>query len=125
LQPISVSAEGCHHRGLQRAGRSDDLRDGTGMLSDTIQQTFQRQSTGIIALQFLRHVLNGRHHVGAILKTRFSQFAGHASCHQEDACRLEQRLDDEAEAVVTQSEAFVLQDPSIAALDGPAPFAQP
>jgi hypothetical protein len=68
LQPISVSAEGCHHRGLQRAGRSDDLRDGTGMLSDTIQQTFQRQSTGIIALQFLRHVLNGRHHVGAILK---------------------------------------------------------
>jgi hypothetical protein len=34
-------------------------------------------------------------------------------------------LYDEAEPVIAQRQAFVLQDPSIAALDGPAPLAQP
>jgi hypothetical protein len=57
-------------------------------------------------------------------KRRFSQFAGHASCNQENAGGLEQGLDDEAEAVVPQSEALVLQDPGIAAFDRPAPLAQ-
>jgi hypothetical protein len=58
------------------------------------------------------------------LKRRFSQFLCHASCNQKDACGLEQGLNDEAEAVVAQSETLVLQDPCIAALDRPAPFAQ-
>src|SRR4051794_41616346 len=58
------------------------------------------------------------------LKRRFSQFAGDASCNQEDACGLEQGLDDEAEPVIAEGEALVLQDPGVGALDRPAPLAQ-
>src|SRR4051812_17680725 len=60
----------------------------------------------------------GRH------KKRFSQFAGDASCKQEDACGLEQGLDDEAEPVIAEGEALVLQHPGVGALDRPAPLAQ-
>lgn len=58
-------------------------------------------------------------------KRRFSQFAGEASCNQECTSGLEQRLDDEAEPIITQGETFVLQHPSVAALHRPAPLAQP
>src|SRR3954449_10098797 len=58
------------------------------------------------------------------LQKRFSQFASHASCNQEDACGLEQGLDDEAEPVIAQGEALVLQNPGVGALDRPAPLAQ-
>ena len=34
-------------------------------------------------------------------KRRFSQFASHASCNHEDACGLQQGLDDETEPVIT------------------------
>src|SRR5215207_8575493 len=57
-------------------------------------------------------------------KRRFSELAREASCNQEDACALQQRLDDEAEPVIAQGQALVLKHPSVAALDGPAPLAQ-
>src|SRR5215207_9833730 len=57
-------------------------------------------------------------------KRRFSELAGEASCNQEDACALKQRLDDEAKPVIAQGQALVLQHPSVAALDRPAPLAQ-
>ena len=57
-------------------------------------------------------------------KSRFSELAGEPPCNQEYAGGLEQRLDDEAEPVIAQSEAPVLQHPGVAALDGPAPLAQ-
>ena len=40
----------------------------------------------------------------------FSQFASQAWCNQEDAGRLKQGLDDEAETVIAQGQALVLQD---------------
>ncbi len=54
-----------------------------------------------------------------------SQFTGEASCNQEYACGLEHGLDDEAEPVVAQGQALVLQHPSIAAFYRPALLAQP
>src|SRR3712207_9349426 len=57
-------------------------------------------------------------------KSRFSEFAGEAACNQEYAGALQQGLDDEAEPIVAQSEAPVLQHPGVAALDRPAPLAQ-
>ena len=59
------------------------------------------------------------------LKRRFSELASEAVCNQEDACALEQRLDDEPEPVIAQGEPLVLQHPRVAALNGPAPLAQP
>src|SRR6187401_1629747 len=50
-------------------------------------------------------------------KRRFSELTGEAVCNQEYASGLEQRLDDEAEPVVAQSQAPVFQDPGIAAFD--------
>jgi hypothetical protein len=44
-----------------------------------------------------------------ILKTRFSQFAREPLRNQEYASRLDQRLDDEAEPVIAQREALILQ----------------
>jgi hypothetical protein len=55
---------------------------------------------------------------------RLSQFPGEASCNQEETGGLEQGLDDEALAVVTERQALVLQDPGVAALDRPAALAQ-
>ena len=55
----------------------------------------------------------------------FSQLVRHASRNQEDARRLKQRLDDEAAPVISEGEALVLQAPGIAALDRPAPLAEP
>src|SRR5215207_6347426 len=57
-------------------------------------------------------------------KRRFSELAREASCNQEDACALQERLDDEAEPVIAQGQALVLKHPSVAALDRPAPLAQ-
>src|SRR3954471_7345318 len=57
-------------------------------------------------------------------KRRFSELTGEAVCNQEYAGGLEQRLDDEAEPVVAQSQAPVFQDPGIAAFDRPAALAQ-
>jgi hypothetical protein len=57
-------------------------------------------------------------------KRRFSELAGEAFCNQEDACALQQRLDDEAKPVIAQGQALVLQHPSVAALDRPAALAQ-
>src|SRR4051795_11619078 len=57
-------------------------------------------------------------------KRRFSELTGEAVCNQEYASGLEQRLDDEAEPVVAQSQAPVFQDPGVAAFDRPAPLAQ-
>jgi hypothetical protein len=48
-----------------------------------------------------------------------------AACNQEYAGGLEQRLDDEAEPVIAQREALVLQYPGIAAFDRPAALAEP
>jgi len=48
----------------------------------------------------------------------------HAACNHEYAGGLEQGLYDEAEPVVAQSEALVLEHPGIAALDRPASLAQ-
>jgi hypothetical protein len=56
---------------------------------------------------------------------RFSQFTSDAPCNQKDAGDLEQRLDDEAEPVIAECEALILQDPGVGALDRPAPLAQP
>src|SRR4051794_22957490 len=58
-------------------------------------------------------------------KRRFSQLADEATCNQEETGGLEQGLDDEAEAVVAQRQALVLQEPGVAPLDRPAPLAQP
>ena len=55
---------------------------------------------------------------------RLSEFAGKPTHNQEYAGGLEQRPDDEAEPVVAQPEAPVLQHPGITALDGPAPLAE-
>src|SRR4051795_12436313 len=57
-------------------------------------------------------------------KRQFSELTGEAICNQEYASGLEQRLDDEAEPVIAQGEASVLQYPGIAAFDRPAPLAQ-
>src|SRR4051794_6600817 len=57
-------------------------------------------------------------------KRRFSELPGKLSCNQEYTSGLEQRLHDEVEPVVAQSEAPVLQNPGIAALDRPAALAQ-
>src|SRR3954463_13393764 len=58
------------------------------------------------------------------LKRRFSELAREAFCNQEYARALKQRLDDEPEPVIAQSQAPVLKHPSVAALDRPAPLAQ-
>ena len=58
-------------------------------------------------------------------KRRFSQFPSQASCNQEQAYGLEQALHDEALAVVAERQAFVLQQPGVAALHRPALPAQP
>src|SRR3954447_23418650 len=63
--------------------------------------------------------------VGCHPKRRFSEFAGEASRNQEETGGLGQGLDDEAEPVVAQRQALVLQQPGVAALDRPAPPAQP
>src|SRR3954452_297864 len=57
-------------------------------------------------------------------KRRFSELASKAFCHQEDACALQERLDDEPEPVIAQSETLVLKHPRVAALHRPAPLAQ-
>src|SRR5689334_17024351 len=57
-------------------------------------------------------------------KRRFSELLGEAACNQEETGGLEQGLDDEAEPVVAQRQAPVLQQPGIAALDRPAALAQ-
>src|SRR3954462_7305133 len=57
-------------------------------------------------------------------KRRFSEFSGEASCNQEYACALQQRLDDEPKPIIAEGEALVLKHPSVAALNGPAPLAQ-
>src|SRR5690349_24277981 len=57
-------------------------------------------------------------------KRRFSELACEAFCNQEDACALQQRLDDEPEPVIAQGEPLVLQHPCVAALHRPAPLAQ-
>src|SRR3954471_24191266 len=55
---------------------------------------------------------------------RFSELMGEAGCNQEYAGGLKQGLDNEAEPVIAQREASVLQDPGIAALDRPAVLSQ-
>ena len=57
-------------------------------------------------------------------KSRFSQLLRQASCNQEDASRLKQRLDNEATPIVSESEALIFQHPGIAALDRPAARAE-
>src|SRR3954451_21428820 len=57
-------------------------------------------------------------------KRQFSELTGEAVRNQEYASGLEQRLDDEAEPVVAQSQAPVFQDPGVAAFDRPAALAQ-
>jgi hypothetical protein len=47
------------------------------------------------------------------------------ACGQEYASGLEQRLDDEAEPIVAQGKASVIEHPGIAALDRPAARSQP
>src|SRR3954471_2412628 len=54
----------------------------------------------------------------------FSELMGEAGCTQEYAGGLKQGLDNEAEPVIAQREASVLQDPGIAALDRPAVLSQ-
>src|SRR4051794_2560259 len=58
-------------------------------------------------------------------KRRFSELAGEAACYQEYAGGLKQGLHDEAEPGIAQGEAFVLEDPGIAALDRPGLLSQP
>src|SRR5689334_3061908 len=41
-------------------------------------------------------------------KRRFSELAREAFCNQEDACALQQRLDDEAKPVIAQGKPLVL-----------------
>ncbi len=55
---------------------------------------------------------------------QFSEISCEPGCNQEDACSLEQGLDDEVEPIVVQAEALVLQQPGVGALDRPAPLAQ-
>ncbi len=54
--------------------------------------------------------------------------ASEACCNQEDACALQQRLDDEPEPVRAEGQAEgqapILKPPSVAAFDWPAPLAQ-
>lgn len=57
-------------------------------------------------------------------KSRFSEFMGEASYNQEETGCLEQGLDDEAEAIVAERQAPVLEDPGVATLDRPVLFAQ-
>src|SRR3954465_8828771 len=57
-------------------------------------------------------------------KRRFSEFSGEASCNQEYACALQQRLDDEPKPIIAEGKALVLKHPGVAALNGPAPLAQ-
>ena len=56
-------------------------------------------------------------------KGRFSEFLSETSCNQEYACGLEQGLDDEAAAIVTERQSPVLQQPGVGALHWPAPLA--
>ena len=56
-------------------------------------------------------------------KKRFSEFPSEPGCNQEYACGSEQGLNDEAEPVVAQAEAFIFQQPGVGALDRPAPLA--
>src|SRR3982750_3587572 len=58
------------------------------------------------------------------VKRRFSELAREAFCNQEYARSLTQRLDDEPEPIIAQSEAPGLRHPRVAALDRPAPLAQ-
>src|SRR3954451_1393696 len=58
-------------------------------------------------------------------KRRFSELSRDAACNQEYAGGLKQGLHDEAEPIVAQREAPVLEHPGIAALDRPAPLAEP
>src|SRR3954463_3128042 len=62
--------------------------------------------------------------MGSKAKRRFSELASEAFCNPEDACALQQRLDDEAKPVVAQGEPLVLEHPRVAALHRPAPLAQ-
>src|SRR4051794_11216401 len=57
-------------------------------------------------------------------RRRFSELGREAFCNREYARALKQRLDDEPEPIIAQSEAPVLKHPSVAALDRPAPLAQ-
>ena len=61
----------------------------------------------------------------SVAKRRFSEFSSEPACNQEYAGGLEQGLDDEAEPVVAQRQALVLQHPGIAALHRPAPLTEP
>jgi hypothetical protein len=55
---------------------------------------------------------------------QFSELACEPACNQKYACGLEQCLDDEAEPVIAQGKAPILEHPGIAALDRPAALAQ-
>jgi hypothetical protein len=44
---------------------------------------------------------------------RFSQVTSDAPCNQKDAGNLEQRLGDEAEPVIAECEALILQDQAL------------
>jgi hypothetical protein len=58
-------------------------------------------------------------------KRRFSEFPSEPACNQKYAGGLEQGPDDEAEPVVAQRQALILQHLGIATLDWPTPCAQP
>src|SRR3954453_16669291 len=58
-------------------------------------------------------------------KRRFSELAGEASCNQEYACALQQRLDDEPKPIIAEGQALALKHPGVAGLEGPAALAQP
>ena len=60
----------------------------------------------------------------AVDKRRFSEFTVEPSANQEYVGGLKQSLDDEAEAVVAECQAPVLQQPGEAALDRPAPLSR-
>jgi hypothetical protein len=62
---------------------------------------------------------------GTKLERRFSEFPSKPACNQEYAGSLEQGLHDEAEPVVAQRKALVLQQTSVAALHRPPALAQP
>ena len=47
------------------------------------------------------------------------------SCHQEDAGGLKQGLDDEAEPVIAESQALVIEQPSVGILDDGTDNAEP
>src|SRR6478672_80394 len=59
------------------------------------------------------------------VKRRFSELPGETARNQEETGGLEQGLDDEAEPVVAERQTPVLQQPGVAALDGPAALAEP